>query len=859
MKETTRQEKGITLIALVLTIIVLIILAAVSVATLTGDNGILTKAQEARETTKKAEIDEQLRLAQLSAKIKKSGGDITIGEYLQELTEEKVDFVEGDTSQYGDLYDIYKKVIVVEGKYIYGLNEKNGDVVFEEKGTEDKIKPTVKSIEIVERTETTEKTTIKVKVSTVRNNGGTLKYYIKEENAVDYALVGEQEGKQEEVEYTFENLDKDTTYSKIKVEAIAPNGETAYLEIEISNVPSLAEEEAVTLSYRANGQAIGADTWTKGPVTVTVKVNINTKGYTLQTAQSTGVERTGELDWQETPSQIFTTKGTIYARLIDKTNGSKGKEYKKAIDKIDTTPPTINMEETQASVVATTNSITITATAEDEESGIEKYSFSKDNGASWEWKPTEGIVEGQTEASYTFSNLPTQTYNLKIKVTDKVGNEAVSDPITRDTVSVPGGKENIGMGGLTESAEIGIDYELADWTNRDVNVRLTNNSGNTNYYLQYQKCKPDMTDYNENRWENYEEGTFITFTENGVILARLTDNKTPGQTGNVGATVTGNVMKIDRLLPNVAPTATRTHNSITVTANATDPAARTEYACSGIDEEEGYRFKLGEGRWTAYQSSGEYTFDSNVSAGTNYTITVEAKDKAGNTKEGTVEIRTLATYTVTYDANGGTGAPSPDTKIEGTDLILNNSVEPIKSGGYKFLGWSTSSSSSSVEYESGDVYSKDEDVTLYVIYFKYGGFTNGYSATIGYDAPSLKWNTSILLPKRHKVELVVWSTNQPNTDPRQQLTAKVGEQVIEGREGSAYNYVEIPANKLNKQYYLEYGPFEEDCWLDFEYGCSQYDAQYGFVCNSVNIFRIINSGDGSLLHGTWGNFSIPFK
>ena len=99
MKETQNQEKGITLIALVLTIIVLIILAAVSVATLTGDNGILTKAQEARETTKKAEIDEQLRLAQLSAKIKKSGGDITIGEYLQELTEEKVDFVEGDTSQ----------------------------------------------------------------------------------------------------------------------------------------------------------------------------------------------------------------------------------------------------------------------------------------------------------------------------------------------------------------------------------------------------------------------------------------------------------------------------------------------------------------------------------------------------------------------------------------------------------------------------------------------------------------------------------------------------------------------------------------------------------------------------------------
>ena len=222
-----------------------------------------------------------------------------------------------------------------------------------------------------------------------------------------------------------------------------------------------------------------------------------------------------------------------------------------------------------------------------------------------------------------------------------------------------------------------------------------------------------MTDYNENRWENYEEGTFITFTENGVILARLTDNKTPGQTGNVGATVTGNVMKIDRLLPNVAPTATRTHNSITVTANATDPAARTEYACSGIDEEEGYRFKLGEGRWTAYQSSGEYTFNSNVSAGTNYTITVEAKDKAGNTKEGTVEIRTLATYTVTYDANGGRGAPSSQIKTEGTNLTLSNVVP--RRNGYTFKGWSTSSSAT-VEYKAGVIYDRDSDLSLYAVW-----------------------------------------------------------------------------------------------------------------------------------------------
>ena len=247
MKETLKQERAITLIALVLTIIVLIILAAVSIATLTGDNGILTKAQEAREATKKAEIEEQLRLAQLNAKIKKSGGDITIEDYLQELAEGQMDFVEGDTSKYGDLYDIYEKVIVIEGKYIYGLNEKDGDVIFEPKGTENKIMPTVKSIEIVEKTETT----IKVKVTTIRNDGGTLKYYIKKKDAIEYDLVKEQEGE----EYTFENLDRNTIYSKIKVEAIAPNGETAYLEIDLKTGPTINTEITATtnsITIKAN-------------------------------------------------------------------------------------------------------------------------------------------------------------------------------------------------------------------------------------------------------------------------------------------------------------------------------------------------------------------------------------------------------------------------------------------------------------------------------------------------------------------------------------------------------------------------------------------------------------------------------
>jgi len=57
-----RKEKGVTLVALVITIIVLLILAAVSITTLFGQEGIITKAKKAGEDTKAAANNEALFL-----------------------------------------------------------------------------------------------------------------------------------------------------------------------------------------------------------------------------------------------------------------------------------------------------------------------------------------------------------------------------------------------------------------------------------------------------------------------------------------------------------------------------------------------------------------------------------------------------------------------------------------------------------------------------------------------------------------------------------------------------------------------------------------------------------------------------
>ena len=71
MKEL--KNRGITLIALVITIIVLLILAGVSIAMLTGENGILTQATNAKEETTKAEEEEKIKLAVTGSSISDNG------------------------------------------------------------------------------------------------------------------------------------------------------------------------------------------------------------------------------------------------------------------------------------------------------------------------------------------------------------------------------------------------------------------------------------------------------------------------------------------------------------------------------------------------------------------------------------------------------------------------------------------------------------------------------------------------------------------------------------------------------------------------------------------------------------------
>lgn len=72
------------------------------------------------------------------------------------------------------------------------------------------------------------------------------------------------------------------------------------------------------------------------------------------------------------------------------------------------------------------------------------------------------------------------------------------------------------------------------------------------------------------------------------------------------------------------------------------------------------------------------------------------------------------TYTISYNANGGSGAPGPQTKTHGVTLTLS-STKPTRDG-YEFLGWATSSTATSATYSAGGSYTTNAAATLYAVW-----------------------------------------------------------------------------------------------------------------------------------------------
>lgn len=92
---------------------------------------------------------------------------------------------------------------------------------------------------------------------------------------------------------------------------------------------------------------------------------------------------------------------------------------------------------------------------------------------------------------------------------------------------------------------------------------------------------------------------------------------------------------------------------------------------------------------------------------------------------------------VTYNANGGSYAPSTQKKHFNNTLYLSTQ-KPTRSG-YTFKGWSTSSSSSYAQYQPGDAFTTDADVTLYAVWKQ--SQTTQYSLSFNLQGGTGTFNT----------------------------------------------------------------------------------------------------------------------
>mgnify|MGYP005796746385 CR=1 FL=1 len=141
----------------------------------------------------------------------------------------------------------------------------------------------------------------------------------------------------------------------------------------------------------------------------------------------------------------------------------------------------------------------------------------------------------------------------------------------------------------------------------------------------------------------------------------------------------------------------------------------------------------------------------------------------GGTKSasGSLSIPAITSHTLTYNANGGTGAPGKQTKWYGSTIKIST-VKPTRTG-YTFQGWGLSSDTTTVRYNPGDTFGSDTDTTLYAVW-KADTYTVSYDANGGTGAPGNQTKTygvnltlSSTKPTRTNYTFKGWGTSAAST------------------------------------------------------------------------------------------------
>ena len=244
------------------------------------------------------------------------------------------------------------------------------------------------------------------------------------------------------------NCSSATTTVKIDKTAptisLSPNTQTTYV----------SGGKAVTVNLADSGSGLKASqpiyyAWSTSNATVPTS-------WSSVTSTNTVGAKSATVTVPATSSSSLT--GTYYlwikAGTLSDVSGNTSNQVVSALFKFDNTNPTVSV-----STSKTTKSITAVATAS-ATSGISKYEFSKDNGATW--------VANGTSNTYTFNGLTHNTaYNIKVRVTSGAGRQTTSNVVATTTNVVNGAAYKMDVDGnmWTQSKTVTITASCTTCTN----------------------------------------------------------------------------------------------------------------------------------------------------------------------------------------------------------------------------------------------------------------------------------------------------------------------------------------------------------------------------------------------------------
>ena len=492
------NKHGITLIALVVTIVVMLILAGITIQTAIGEGGIINLANEAKEQQIIASYKDRIGIVGINWSLNRALDDsVTVDDLWQDMQDSKIiNNKETDVEKVDDNGNYI--ITVPEGyKFQIHINEYD-DVEIDYIGKEDELLPYINEITVISQTTNS----VELQVSVSRLNGGTLNYYYKEKGEPDenYQLI---KGDTTELTASISGLTDKTTY-EIKVEATNENGTTEKItEVFIGELKGSITQKGETI-------------WSNG----TASIHLETEAQNLSILyQINSIEETYQT-YDDTKGITGLEHGdTVFAVLSDGTNIT---DYT-SIDALDKLGPTVTV--TQES--KNTNSIQVNASSSDAEWGMPdsityNYYIKKTADGNYPQNPTHT----GTETSYTFTGLIQNTsYDVKVTTSDKAGNLGSGQVTNITTDTVGGAGDDLKEGNIIASDPT--------WSNGSASITLSKGTEvASSLIIQYQ-----VGDIAEGNWTTAQEGaasvTVTGLKHNDIVYARLTDGINYGSYASV--------------------------------------------------------------------------------------------------------------------------------------------------------------------------------------------------------------------------------------------------------------------------------------------------------------------------------------